>query len=203
MTGTERDYEAEKRLREERARAAVSDDTTTDRIRRPRRGTAVDQVADLEAASDGTPVEEFEDISTGMTEIIAESPAAMALWHKIEKEKRARANSILKAMGKRPPAEVMSKLEKTIRNLKWIIIAIAIPAGSSAILVGKYLYTKGVDDEKSIVDRQHQTEQLDQLEKDARAAIELANRNAQRLDDLQREADHRRAQENPPPKVLP
>lgn len=147
-----------------------------------------DQVQDLEEAVnlDGEiPEDEMPHEDTGITQAISESPELMLLWRKLAHEKQRRANQITKAMGAKPPAEVMSKLEKTIRNLRALIIAVAIPAGSSVILVGKYLYAKGAEDERAQFERSRQAEQLDEVTKIARDAINLSTRNAQRLDDSQ------------------
>jgi hypothetical protein len=143
---------------------------------------------------DGTVLEELEGVDTGMTPRIEEDPDLLRLYHKIEKglrrERSKRASDILAVVGEKPPAEVMSGLERTIRRLKYLIVAVAIPAGSSAILVGKYLTDRAASNERTLIERQQLVDKVAEHERIIKEISDLAKRNATLIEILQPKVNH-------------
>lgn len=170
---TERDFLGLARLRAER-RAAY----------------ARDQVDELSDAV-GSELDDFEGEDTGITERIEHDPDLKRLWDKITKERSRRANQITKAMGDRPPAEVISKLRSSIRWVKFVIAGIAVPVITTTVLVGKYIYARGETDTANRFERarlledvKRLTAEADDLARRIRDAEEAARRNEQRINDL-------------------
>lgn len=168
--------------------------------RAKRQHPSSDQLQDLAEAvedeSSAAPQQEWEGVSTGVTQRIEEDPDLKRLYVKIERglsrERSKRASDIMDAMGKRPPAEVMSKLERTIRRLKYLIVAVAIPAGSSVILVGKYLTDRAAVNERALIERQQLIDRVGEHERTIKALSDLANKNATLIETIERERYGRR-----------
>lgn len=149
-----------------------------------------------DADSDGIPSGELIDVSTGITAAIKESPELLALFAKIEHvrtetvdAKKASANQLMAAI-KSPPIEQMSALEKTIRRLKWIIVAVAVPAVSAMLMAGHYIYAKAVSDTRSAVEMEqliqrvtNSEKKLDELRSKIEAVGDIAKRNSDRIED--------------------
>lgn len=197
-SGTIRDIEAERRLKTERAasRSELSE--------RAASRAEQDALAEADTAPQGTP-EHIDQIDTGMTQSIADSPDLHRLFVRsehnrelIQEARKDAANLVIDALGKVPPAEHMSKLEKMIRRIRWVVIAVAIPAGSSAILVGRYIYNRAVESTRQgvlverMVDREKEYElKINKLEEEVRAALELSRQNTKRIDDIRGEVNFR------------
>jgi phage tail tape-measure protein len=169
---------------------------------RESRSVARDQVDELEDAideSDGTP-ETWDEIDTGVTveleEAIRQNPALRVIYAKLKHERKRRASDIMAAMGAKPPAERMSAFEKTLRRLRWIIVAIAIPAGSSTILVGKYLVERSAASERARIELEELQAHDVEYARRVRALEDLATKDAQRIDDFIRS---RRLDSDPEP----
>lgn len=176
QTQTERDLEGLARIRAERQR-------------RQQQEEAIVEV-------------EMEEIDTGMTPRIAEDPDLSMLFEKMERAKRAlvaqrqeAANLVLEVAGEKPPAERFEKVEKRLRFAYWILSAILIPVIMSLVLAAKYVYTRGGRDTKMEIEHAQMVDDLAELKrqnieqgKELSEALELARRNAQRIDDLLRRA---------------
>lgn len=172
---TERDFEGLKARQE--------------RDRQPRR----DQVTDLGMAVDGVPHElpdDWDHIDTGVVvtqeleDSIRGDPRLMVLYAKIKHERTRRGSAIMEALGKKPPAERMSAFERTLRRLRWLVVAVAIPAGSSTVLVGKYLMEKSAAEERARIELEQLKAHDVDYEVRIRAVEDIAGKNAQRIDDF-------------------
>jgi hypothetical protein len=163
-----------------------------------------DQVGELARAADTDAVPDaFEGPDTGITKRINEDPDLARLYARDEhtreqvrsmvlEARKDAADRIFKAMGDKPPAEQMSALERTIRRLKVVITVIAVPAVTSAVLVGRYIYDRGVADEGARITLQQERDRVDalasQLDAYARELAEVrdtARRNAALLEGLE------------------
>jgi anti-sigma-K factor RskA len=142
--------------------------------------------SELDAVSQGVVIREFEMDDTGITQRIQEDPDLALLYRKEENTRKKFADMLMEAMGEKPPEERLSSIEKAIRFWRWIIVAIAIPAATSAVLVGKYLIQKGADDERVKIESEQIQKKADDLETRLRAIEDTATRNSQRLDDFTR-----------------
>lgn len=151
-----------------------------------------DQLAELEAAvSDGAPDDDADDVDTGMTERIEQDPELRLLWIKVDRERKRRANQIAKAMGAKPPAEVLAKITRGYKILKWVVTAIAIPVVTTTVLVIKYVYARGVTDTRAEIERTlliedvHELKQLSSAQaKTIRDLEESVRQNRLRIDDF-------------------
>jgi hypothetical protein len=199
QTATERDMESlrEKRVRDRRGQTPVGgvrvshpsdqvealaravEEGQTRRLTPPRveaageiahrRGGTTFEASMFVEEDDGIPEAiDFESVS-GVTETMLSDPDKLELVAKIEREKRVRANAIMKAMGDKPPGPRMSSLERTVRRLKGVIVAIAIPFASSAVLVGKWLMSKAAEEERARIER----EQILERDRDFEQRIRL------------------------------
>lgn len=142
----------------------------------PHRRVGTTFEASVLVEDDGIPEAiDFESVS-GVTETMLSDPDKLELIAKIEREKRVRANAIMKAMGDKPPGPRMSSLERTVRRLKGVIAAIAIPFASSAVLVGKWLMSKAAEEERARIER----EQILERDRDYEQRLRLLEANAPR-----------------------
>lgn len=156
MTSTERDVTGY-RARQERARARARS--------HPLGVPILNQLDELEAA---VPRGEFADEEpSAVTAAIERDPALRRLRDQLVTEATDRANQIVAALGDKPPEERMSALERRLRRYRALIIAIAIPAASSTIVVAKYLMDKAAADERAKLER----EQLLEHDRDHEARL--------------------------------
>ena len=172
---TERDADSFRAYKEREARQS-----------RPR--DQVDELAEAVDESDGTPEENWDEVDTGITpemeRAILQNPISRVLFAKIKHERKKRASDIMAAMGAKPPAERMSAFEKTLRRLRWIVVAIAIPAGSSTVLVGKYLMARSAAEERARIELEQLKAHDEDYGRRIRGVEDLASKNAQRIDDF-------------------
>lgn len=116
------------------------------------------------------PQEEI-DIDTGRTDLIEAMEANPALQLLLAKSQHNRAaiiesrqqasNLVLEVAGERPPDERFRKIERGVKAAHWIVTAIAIPAITSAVLITKYLVQKGRDEERAMIEREHDHAQIE------------------------------------------
>lgn len=109
----------------------------------------------------------IDDVDTGRVELFEDDPKSQILYARSEHNRRliaiAReesANRDLEIAGERPPDARFEVLERRLRFSWWILTAIAIPALSSMIIVGKYLYTKGETDTRATFEREQLKAQM-------------------------------------------
>lgn len=139
-----------------RAQTQTERDLAGLRARRDRDRRGV-QIGASEAAA---PESEAFAGDTGVTERIEGDPDLLRLYQKEEHTRmmlatlrREAADRDLEIAGERPPSTRFDAIEKRLKFWQWMIMAIAVPAISSAILVGKYLYNRGMEDERARAER--------------------------------------------------
>lgn len=203
QSAEERDLASEKARRDRELEHKVTDPIPVSRDRRSD-ALGISQVDELAAAiaEDDGDLGEYDEweADTGVTEEIRDrvkqSPELHLLFRKLRKERERRANQITHAMGKKPPAEAMSKLERNIRWAWRALALIAIPAISAALLAIRNVYAAGGDNREAQIERRMALEDVaalkaitTKLSVDLRDIAELARINARRIDDL-RERRH-------------
>jgi len=142
QTATERDLNALARLRDERK--------NKDRKRA--------EDLDDDSASQGDAAEDFEaEVDTGVTQRILEDPDLNRLFEKIEAHKRRSikeleaakknaADQIMAVAGEKPPQERFQKIERGLRIVHLVVVLITIPVITSAVMLGRYFYSRGSAD---------------------------------------------------------
>jgi hypothetical protein len=107
------------------------------------------------------------DPDTGRTTRIEQDPDLNILYVRSEhnraliaQQNRETKDAILEVAGERPPEERFAKVEKGVKIAHWIITAIAVPAISATLLVGKYIVTKAREDERALIQREADRAQI-------------------------------------------
>lgn len=161
----------------------MADDSDTPRFTRRRLATNTERdLASLRAKRErdknsaeivsGMVSDPFEGVDTGVTQQILENAELKRLFVRSEHNRaliiaarEEAANRDLEIAGEKPPPIRFDRVEKGIRRIHWIVTVIAIPAISSTILMGKYLYARGVDDALAKMQRDRDHETIEMLEK--------------------------------------
>jgi hypothetical protein len=160
QTATERDLNALARLRDERK--------NKDRKRA--------EDLDDDSASQGDAAEDFEaEVDTGVTQRILEDPDLNRLFEKIEAHKRRSikeleaakknaADQIMAVAGEKPPQERFQKIERGLRIVHLVVVLITIPVITSAVMLGRYFYSRGSADAVAELQRKQQADDVKALQ---------------------------------------
>lgn len=152
QTATERDMESLRAKRERDGRRTPAQGVPS----RPQMAT--DQIGQLAIAIEGVVVDtavpeeiDFESLS-GVTETMLEDPDKKALVEMVARERIRRGDAILRLAAASPAPEQMSKLEKTVRRWRALIIGIAVPTITAAVFVFRNLAEKAATDERARIE---------------------------------------------------
>lgn len=95
-------------------------------------------------------------VDTGVTRAIREDESLALLAAKSDHNRARIAGTraelrelVIEMAGERPPDERFRKIETKVKWVHWLLVAVLIPALSAIYLTGKYLYDRGIQDQRA------------------------------------------------------